>query len=308
MNRLYYLKNSFESQKINKDTLNKVIKEFNKDINNLKANFDNNIFTKFNKTIFLLKYTFVELIKELKTNKDIINLFNFSNNDKVKGSIISFNYSPYLFCPNCLNGTCNLNKKCYSNKQELAYKIKNNKLYCYSLINTLSNYIFLYYSMYSNSTNSFLYRAFEVNKKQLKNKSIIRFNNKADIKDQTILNYFNNMFILLKKGFNINKAYTYTKTKNLNYSKIHKDFIINKSYGLLSFNEALKTLNNNFNSYITIDPLEFESNKQIILKLYKDNKLNLCSAVINESMNNSCTNCLNNCYNKHDNITITKLH
>lgn len=313
--KLYYLnslntnKNSFLNKPINQKILDQIIKQFLTDLENLKNNFNNIIFKKYKKTLFLLKYTFIDLIKDLKTNYDIIQLFNFSINSKVKDLIISYNYNPYVFCINALNGSCNLKDKCYSNKQELAYKIIDNKLYAYSLINTLSNFIFLYYTMNAKNTNTFLYYAFKFNKKDLKDKTIIRFNNKADLKDQTILNYFNNMFILLKRSYNIKYAYTYTKTKNLNYKNIDPNFIINKSYGLIDIKDLEYIIKNNkFNAYITINKDQFKANKKYLLKLKKANKINICNASLKSNLNNACTNCLNACYKDHNKNTINSLH
>ena len=313
--KLYYLNtngnnNYFLKDRINKDALNKVIKTFYNDFLNHKNNFNNVIFNKYNKVLFLLKYTFIDIIKDLKTNNDIIKLFNFSKNKKVKDAIISYNYMPYILCINALNNRCNLNKKCYSNKQELAYKIKDNKLYCYSLINTLKNYVFVYYSIYTNNSKCFLYHALKNNTSALKNKTIIRFNNKADIKDNTILKYFNTMFLLLKRSSNIKYAYTYTKTLNLNYDLIDKNFIVNKSRGIKDI-DALKQIikyDNKFNSYITITKKDFKQYKKQLIKLYKKGIINICNASLNNNLNNSCSNCLNSCYQYNNKITVNILH
>ena len=314
--KLYYLNtnnsknNYFLKDSINKDALNKVIKTFYNDFLNLKNNFNNIIFNKYHKVLFLIKYTFIDIIKDLKTNKDIIALFNFNNNKKVKDSIISFNYMPYILCPNALNNRCNLNKKCYSNKQELAYKIKDNKLYCYSLINTLKNYVFIYYSIYTNNSDHFLYYALKKNADALKNKTIIRFNNKADIKDNIILKYFNTMFLFLKKSYNIKYAYTYTKTLNLNYDLLDDNFLINKSYGIKDI-DALKHIiqyDNTFNGYITLNKSDFKKYKKQLINLYKKGIINICSASLNNNLNNACTNCLNSCYKYNHKITVNVLH
>lgn len=303
-NNNYFLKDT-----INKDALNKVIKTFYNDFLNLKNNFNNIIFNKYHKVLFLIKYTFIDIIKDLKTNNDIISLFNFNKNKKVNDSIISFNYMPYILCPNALNNRCNLNKKCYSNKQELAYKIRDNKLYCYSLLNTLKNYVFVYYSIYTNNIKCFLYYALKNNASALKNKTIIRFNNKADIKNNTILTYFNSMFLLLKKSYNIKYAYTYTKTLNLNYDLIDDDFIINKSYGIQDI-DALQHIiqSNKFNAYITLNKSDFKKHKKQLIKLYKKGIINICNASLNNNLNNACTNCSNACYKKHNKNTINSLH
>ena len=314
--KLYYLNtrnsnnNYFLRDALNKDALNKVIKTFYNDFLNLKNNFNNIIFNKYHKVLFLIKYTFIDIIKDLKTNKDIISLFNFSRNKKVNDAIISFNYMPYILCINALNNRCNLNKKCYSNKQELAYKIKDNKLYCYSLLNTLKNYVFIYYSIYTNNSNHFLYYALKKNASALKNKTIIRFNNKADIKDNIILKYFNTMFLFLKRSYNIKYAYTYTKTLNLDYDLIDDDFIINKSYGIKDI-DALKHIikyDNKFNAYITLNKSDFGQYKKQLIKLYKKGIINICNASLNNNLNNACTNCSNACYTKHNKNTINILH
>lgn len=312
--KLYYLNtnsnnNYFLKQTINKDALNKVIKTFYKDFVNLKNNFNNIIFKKYHKVLFLIKYTFIDIIKDLKTNNDIIKLFNFNTNKKVKDAIISYNYMPYILCINALNNSCNLNKRCYSNKQELAYQIKGNKLYCYSLLNTLKNYVFTYYSIYTN-TNCFLYHALKNNASALKNKTIIRFNNKADIKDNIILQYFNTMFLFLKRSYNIKYAYTYTKTKNLNYKLIDKNFIINKSFGLGDI-DALKHIiqsDNTFNGYITLNTNDFKTYKKQLIELYQKGIINICNASLNNNLNNSCSNCPNNCYQYNKKITVNVLH
>ena len=314
--KLYYLNtnnsknNYFLKNAINKEALNKVIKTFYNDFLNLKNNFNNIIFNKYNKVLFLIKYTFIDIIKDLKTNNDIISLFNFNKNKKVNDKIISFNYMPYILCPNALNNRCNLNKKCYSNKQELAYKIKDNKLYCYSLLNTLKNYVFIYYSIYTNNSNHFLYYALKKNDNALKNKTIIRFNNKADIKDNIILKYFNTMFLFLKKSYNIKYAYTYTKTLNLNYDLIDKNFIINKSYGLKDIDALMHIIqyDNKFNAYITINKSDFKQYKKQLIKLYKKGIINICNASLNNNLNNACTNCLNSCYKYNYKITVNVLH
>lgn len=311
--KLYYLNkndNIFKNMSINKDALKKVIKTFYNDFLNLKNNFNNIIFKKYNKVLFLIKYTFIDIIKDLKTNNDIIKLFNFNKNKKVKDAIISFNYMPYILCINALNNRCNLNKKCYSNKQEMAYKIKDNKLYCYSLINTLKNYIFIYYSLYSNNVNTFLYYALKDNKTMLKNKHIIRFNNKSDIKDNAILKYFNTMFLMLKRSYNIKYAYTYTKTLNLNYNLLDKNFIINKSYGIKDIDALMNIIkyDNKFNAYITINKSDFKKYKKLLIDLYKKGIINICNASLNNNLNNSCTNCLNSCYKYNNKITVNVLH
>lgn len=313
--KLYYLnsnnsnKNYFLKDPINKGALKKVIKTFYNDFLNLKNNFKNIIFKKYHKVLFLIKYTFIDIIKDLKTNNDIIKLFNFNKNKKVNDTIISYNYMPYLLCINALNNRCNLNKKCYSNKQELAYKIKDNKLYCYSLLNTLKNYVFIYYSIYTNKINCFLYYALKNNASLLKNKTIIRFNNKADIKDNTILTYFNTMFLFLKRSYNIKYAYTYTKTLNLNYDLIDKNFIINKSHGIKDIDAALNIIqyDNKFNAYLTLNKSDFKKYKKQLIELYKKSIINICNATLNNNMNNSCSNC-SNCYQYNNKITINVLH
>lgn len=314
--KLYYLNsfnnnnNKFLKDPINKDALKKVIKTFYNDYLNLKNNFNNIIFKKYNKVLFLIKYSFIDIIKDLKTNNDIISLFNFNKNKKVKDAIISFNYMPYILCINALNNRCNLKNKCYSNRQEMAYKIKDNKLYCYSLLNTLKNYIFIYYSLYTNKVNTFLYYALKSNASLLKNKTIIRFNNKSDIKNNTILKYFNTMFLMLKRSYNIKYAYTYSKTLNLNYDLIDKNFIINKSYGIKDI-DALKHIiqyDNKFNAYITINKSDFKKYKKLLIDLYKKGIINICNASLNNNLNNSCTNCLNSCYKYNNKITVNVLH
>ena len=312
--KLYYLNtnsknNYFLKKSISKDALNKVITTFYNDFLNLKNNF-NITFKKYHKVLFLIKYTFIDIIKDLKTNNDIIKLFNFNKNKKVKDAIISFNYMPYVFCRNALNNTCNLNKSCYASKQELAYKIKDNKLYCYSLLNTLKNYVFTYYSIYTNTINCFLHYALKNNALLLKNKTIIRFNNKADIKDNTILTYFNSMFLLLKRSYNIKYAYTYTKTLNLNYNLIDKNFIINKSYGIKDI-DALKHIiqyDNKFNGYVTLNKSDFKKYKKQLIKLYQKGIINICNASLNNNLNNSCSECLNSCYKYNKKITVNILH
>lgn len=314
--KLYYLNtnkinnNFFKRSLINKDALNKVIKTFCNDFLNLKNNFNNIIFKKYHKVLFLIKYTFIDIIKDLKTNNDIINLFNFNKNKKVNDKIVSFNYMPYILCINALNNRCNLNKKCYSNKQELAYKIKDNKIYCYSLLNTLKNYVFTYYSIYTKNINCFLHYALKNNALSLKNKTIIRFNNKADIKDNIILKYFNTMFLFLKRSYNIKYAYTYSKTLNLNYKLIDKNFIINKSFGIKDI-DALKHIiqyDNKFNAYITLNKSDFKKYKKQLIELYKKGIINICNASLNNNLNNSCSNCLNSCYQYNNKITINVLH
>ena len=115
---------------------------------------------------------------------------------------------------------------------------------------------------------------------------------------------------MLKRSYNIKYAYTYSKTLNLNYNLIDKNFIINKSYGIKDI-DALKHIiqyDNKFNAYITINKSDFKKYKKQLIDLYKKGIINICNASLNNNMNNSCTNCLNNCYQYNNKITVNILH
>ena len=152
--KLYYLNtnnsnnNYFLKTPLNQGALNQVVKTFKKDLEALDKGFKHCIF-KNKKTVFkALNQEFYNIFDSLKTQEDLINIFEFKySNDKIDYSII-INYSPYLLCSSMSKGACNLSNKCYSSKQELS---KKNNTYP-SLKKWLKNYIFFNYLRFVKST------------------------------------------------------------------------------------------------------------------------------------------------------------
>ena len=294
---------------LNKEALNKVKKTFYDQLDSLNNGFNNCIFKNKQTVNSALIYTFNYLFKDLRTNKDLINLFNLNNNKKIKE--IGINYKPYLLCLNMHNGSCNLCNKCYSSKQELART--NNKYY--SLLKSLSNFIVFYYCIFTNKKH-LLYRALlktlNYNTYYFKTMHLNRYNIKSDIDNQLILNLFNDIHLFLKRLFNNKEfvSYTYTKNKDLNYKNIDSTFIINKSYGLRDINYIKSHYNkiNEYNSYITIDLKNMNNeDKKELKELYRNGLINICS--VSQGITEQCIYCLNPCHElKEININIGILH
>lgn len=238
---------------LNRDALNQVIDSFYKDLEALNKGFNNCIF-KNKKTVnkALIK-TFNNVIVNLKTQEDLINIFEFKySNNKISRSII-LNYSPYLLCHNMHSGACNLCNKCYSSKQELSHK----KDKYISLDKWLKNYVFFNYLRFIKNPQGLLYRAYLRVKRSYDNKRlkplIVRFNEKSDIKNQDILNFFSVLSDFFYKELKI-KSYTYSKTRGLNYDKTSRHLTVNKSLGLLT-SDTLKRLDT-YNMFVTVKSQE----------------------------------------------------
>lgn len=236
MNRYTYknsidLKNKTLKSQLSQEALNNVKSIFKQDLKALDEGFKHCIF-KNKKTVFkALKQEFYNIFDELKTQEDLINIFEFKySNSKIDYSII-INYSPYLLCPSMSQGACNLSNKCYASKQEL---IKSNNNY-YSLKKWIKNYIFFNYLRFIKNPRGLLFKAFLRIKKSYNNKIkkplIVRFNEKSDIKDSFILSCYSYLSDLFYTYFKI-KSYSYTKNKKLDYSQVSSHLIIKKSLGL----------------------------------------------------------------------------
>ena len=238
---------------LNQGALNQVVKIFKQDLEALDKGFKHCIF-KNKKTVFkALNQEFYKIFDSLKTQEDLINIFEFKySNNKIDHSII-INYSPYLLCHSMSSGSCNLSNKCYSSKQELS---KKNNTY-HSLKKWLKNYIFFNYLRFIKNPQGLLFKAFlkirhsylKKNKKPL----IVRFNEKSDIKNQDILNYYSFLSDLFYKYLKIN-SYSYTKNKTLDYSQISRHLTIKKSLGLYCQDTQDKV--DLKNMFITVDSQE----------------------------------------------------
>lgn len=247
------LNNKFLKTPLNQGALNQVVKTFKQDLNALDKGFKYCIF-KNKKTVFkALNQEFYKIFDSLKTQEDLTNIFEFKySNDKIDYSII-INYSPYLLCHSMSGDSCNLSNKCYSSKQELSRK---NNTY-HSLKKWLKNYIFFNYLRFIKNPQGHLFKAFLKIKKSYNNKIkkplIVRFNEKSDIKNQDILNYYSFLSDLFYTYFGIN-SYSYTKNKTLDYSQISRHLTIKKSLGLYCQDTQDKV--DLKNMFITVDSQE----------------------------------------------------
>ena len=247
------LNNKFLKTPLNQGALNQVVKTFKQDLDALDKGFKYCIF-KNKKTVFkALNQEFYKIFDSLKTQGDLINIFEFKySNNKIDYSII-INYSPYLLCPSMAGGSCNLSNKCYSSKQELS---KKNNTY-HSLKKWLKNYIFFNYLRFIKNPQGILFKAFlkirhsylKKNKKPL----IVRFNEKSDIKDSFILSCYSYLSDLFYTYFKIN-SYSYSKNKTLDYSQISRHLTIKKSLGLYCQDTQDKV--DLKNMFITVDSQE----------------------------------------------------
>lgn len=253
MNKLINLNNKFLKSPLSQEALNNVESIFKQDLEALDKGFKHCIF-KNKKTVFkALKQEFYNIFDSLKTQEDLINIFEFKySNNKIDYSII-INYSPYLLCHSMTSGSCNISNKCYSSKQELS---KINNTY-YSLKKWLKNYIFFNYLRFIKNPQGLLFKAFLKIKKSYNNKNkkplIVRFNEKSDIKDQHILNCYSYLSDLFYAYFKIN-SYSYTKNKTLDYSQTSRHLTIKKSLGLYCQDNKDKI--DLKNMFITVDSQE----------------------------------------------------
>ena len=253
MKKLINLKNKTLKSPLSQEALNNVEYIFKKDLLALGKGFKYCIF-KNKKTVFkALKQEFYNIFDSLKTQEDLINIFEFKySNNKIDYSII-INYSPYLLCHSMSGGSCNLSNKCYSSRQELS---KKNNTY-HSLKKWLKNYIFFNYLRFIKNPQGILFKAFlkirhsylKKNKKPL----IVRFNEKSDIKDSFILSCYSYLSDLFYTYFKIN-SYSYTKNKKLDYTQVSAHLIIKKSLGLYCPDNKDKL--DLKNMFITVDSQE----------------------------------------------------
>lgn len=253
MNKLINLKNKTLKSPLSQEALNNVESIFKEDLEALDKGFKYCIF-KNKKTVFkALKQEFYNIFDSLKTQEDLINIFEFKySNNKIDYSII-INYSPYLLCHSMSRGACNLSNKCYSSKQELS---KTNNTY-YSLKKWLKNYIFFNYLRFIKNPQGLLFKAFlkirgSYNNK-IKKPLIVRFNEKSDIKDTFILSCYSYLSDLFYTYFKIN-SYSYSKNKKLDYSQVSSHLIIKKSLGLYCQDNKDKI--DPINMFITVDSQE----------------------------------------------------
>ena len=238
---------------LNQEALNNVKTIFKQDLEALDKGFKYCIF-KNKKTVFkALKQEFYNIFDSLKTQEDLINIFEFKySNNKIDYSII-INYSPYLLCHSMSSGSCNLSNKCYSSKQELS---RTNNNY-YSLKKWLKNYIFFNYLRFIKNPQGLLYKAFlkirESYNNKIKKPLIVRFNEKSDIKDNFILSCYSYLSDLFYNYFKIN-SYSYTKNKTLDYSQTSRHLTVKKSLGLYCQDTQDKI--DLKNMFITVDSQE----------------------------------------------------
>ena len=271
------------------------IKIFSADIKKLKdINKNNNDLLYYttditNKHIIKLEKNFNNIISNLNNISDIIQLFKISNTNKKLKDYNSISYSNYYLCNNLLNKNCKNCKICYYAKNERFNNVMLFRLKNYIFFNTL---MYLYKTNY-NLYKKILYTAIDNNKDLITD--IIRINTGSDIKNNILLNIFNDMLLYIKFYYNKNiKFYTYSKTKDLNYNNIDKNFIINKSISLINNINDLKKYKDYNNTFITID-----KNISIDLLNKSDIKYYLCK--------NNCNKC-NNCNKYNNHITLCYKH
>lgn len=268
---------------------------FNNDINKLLNLNNDKLYFKTNivdKHIIILIDSFNDILFNINNINDIVSLFKISNiNKKVNKdnkSINTISIAPYYLCNNLLNNNCNNSNICYGAKNEMFKNIIQYRLNNYIFFNILE---YLIINNYDAIYKKILCNAIKNNKHLITN--IIRINQQSDIKNNNILKILNDILLHIKKHYNKDiKFYTYTKTKNLNYSIIDKNFIINKSIALIKDPNDLKQYKNDTNIFITIDKsIKFND-------IDIDNKY-LCK--------NNCFKC-KNCINKNNNITLCYKH
>lgn len=253
MNKLINLKNKTLKSPLSQEALNNVESIFKQDLEALDKGFKYCIF-KNKKTVFkALNQEFYNIFDSLKTQEDLIDIFEFKySNNKIDLSII-INYSPYLLCHSMSSGSCNLSNSCYSSKQELSLK---NKTY-YSLKKWLKNYIFFNYLRFIKNPQGLLFKAFlkirESYNNKIKKPLIVRFNEKSDIKDTFILSCYSYLSDLFYSYFKIN-SYSYTKNKTLDYSQISRHLTIKKSLGLYCQDTQDKL--DKYNMFVTVNSQE----------------------------------------------------
>ena len=136
-----------------------------------------------------------------------------------------------------------------------------------------------------------LYTAIDINKNKLT--EIIRINQQADIKNNIQLNILNDMLNYIKVYYNENTIfYTYSKTKNLNYNMLNKDFIINKSVPII---------------YNKDDLLKYENENNIFITINKNIKFNEISIKNKYLCRNNCGDC-QNCIKNNNTVTLCYKH
>lgn len=270
--------------------------QFKEDLETFKSLYDplNCFFVDVEKIEKALKYTFEFLLENLENSNDLKDYLILDNNEKInkKGLIIGYSIKPYVLCDNMLNGGCKISKFCYASKNELAFKRdkKGFKRY-YSLEKTLKNYIFYHYILLINDkfyNYGFLRESLEDQRETLKKFKILRFNIKSDFEDQTHLNFCNDLFKILKSDFDFIKAYSYTKTKGLNFEALDSDFLVNKSVIIENEND-LNKINPNHSQFITVTKKELE--EKILEKMH----LEKCK---NQTQNLKCFECFQCMENK----------
>lgn len=276
---------------VNKQILNDIDK-----LNNLnKTNNDKLYFSKevTNKHINNLIISYNELIDSIKSDNDIINLFTISESNKKLNKtnlkINTISTAPYYLCNNLLDNNCTNCNICYGAKNERFKNILKSRLKNYIYFNILE---YLYNNDYLRY-KKILYKSIDLNKNKIT--KIIRINQQSDIKNNTILNILNDMLNYIKVYYNKDCIfYSYSKTKNLNFNMINKDFIINKSIGLKKDIKELKSFKNSSNIFITID-------KNITIESLKQSNLNYYICI------GSCGSC-KNCFKKNNHITLCYKH
>ena len=244
-----------------------------------------------NKHIFNLKNSFEIIINSIENIDDVINLFKVSNvNTKLNKTDLKINtisIAPYYLCNNLLENNCDNCSICYGAKNE---KYKNVLKY------RLNNYIFflileyLYNNDYLTYKN-ILYNAIDLNKDKLT--EIIRINQQSDIKNNTVLSILNDMLLYIKMKYNIKTVfYTYSKTKNLKFNMLNKDFIINKSVPIIYKAENL---------------IKYENENNIFITINKNIKFNEISIKNKYLCRNNCGDC-QNCIKNNNTVTLCYKH
>ena len=138
-----------------------------------------------------------------------------------------------------------------------------------------------------------MYKSIDLNKNKIT--SIIRINQQSDIKNNTILNILNDILNYIKIYYKKDCIfYSYSKTKNLNFNMINKDFTINQSIGLIKNSNDLIKFKDCTNIFITID-------NNITINQLNDLNINyyICKG--------SCGSC-KNCFKKNNHITLCYKH
>lgn len=244
-----------------------------------------------NKHIEQIVLFFNQILLDVKTDDDIIKLFKISDvNTKLNKSDLKINIisiAPYYLCCNLLNNNCDNCSICYGAKNEMFKNVLKYRMY---------NYIFFLILEYLRNVDfnryiKILYTAVDINKNKLT--EIIRINQQSDIKNNTQLIILNEMLLYIKMQYNINTVfYTYSKTRNLDFSRINKHFIINKSVPIIYNKDDLLKYENESNIFITID---------------KNIKFNEISIKNKYLCKNNCGQC-QNCIKKNNTVTLCYKH